>query len=280
MKLISKVLASQLKSVISSIVNENQVAYVNNRFISESGRLISDVLEITNSLDIEGLLMTVDIEEAFDSINHSFLMCVLKKFGFGNDFRKWIQILQIKNSNLCVINGGKTTPYFKLERGNRQGDPILACLFILALEVAFSLIKANPDIKGLQFLAILSYTLLMQMILPFLRNEKSAATEVIKTFEKFSLYSGLKINNAKCEIASIGVKKGAKLALCRVKCIDLASNVIIISGIYFYYNKKLEQEKNFFNHIVKIQNILKLRKLRKLTIERRIVVFKSLATSK
>ena len=49
-------------------MNENQVAYVNNRFISESGRLISDVLEITNSLDIEGLLMTVDIEKAFDSI--------------------------------------------------------------------------------------------------------------------------------------------------------------------------------------------------------------------
>ena len=44
MKLISKVLASHLKSVISTIVNENQVAYVSNRFISESGRLISDVL--------------------------------------------------------------------------------------------------------------------------------------------------------------------------------------------------------------------------------------------
>ena len=32
--------------------------------------------------------MTVDIEKAFNSINHSFLMCVLKKFGFGSDFRK------------------------------------------------------------------------------------------------------------------------------------------------------------------------------------------------
>ena len=52
MKLISKVLASRLTSVISSIVNENQVAYVNNRFISEKGRLISDILEINNSLNI------------------------------------------------------------------------------------------------------------------------------------------------------------------------------------------------------------------------------------
>ena len=61
MKLILKVLASRLKSVNSTRVNENQVAYVNNRFISESGRLISDVLKVTNSSDIEGLLMTADI---------------------------------------------------------------------------------------------------------------------------------------------------------------------------------------------------------------------------
>ena len=63
MKLISKVLAGLLKIVISIIVNENQVTYVNNRLVSESGRPISDVLEITrDSLDIEGLLMIVDIK--------------------------------------------------------------------------------------------------------------------------------------------------------------------------------------------------------------------------
>ena len=50
-------------------------------------------------------------------------MCALKKFGFGNDFRKLIQIL-IKNPESCVINGGKTTLYFNLERGTRQGDPV------------------------------------------------------------------------------------------------------------------------------------------------------------
>ena len=74
MKLVSKVLDSRLKSVISTIVNENQVASVNNRFISLSDRLMYDVIEITNSSDIEGLLMTVNMEKAFDSINYSFLM--------------------------------------------------------------------------------------------------------------------------------------------------------------------------------------------------------------
>ena len=82
MKLIStKVLARRLKDS-STIANETQVAYVSNRFKSETGRTISDVIDITNSLDIEGLLMIIDIENAFDSVNHSFLMRMLKnEFG-------------------------------------------------------------------------------------------------------------------------------------------------------------------------------------------------------
>ena len=74
-----------------------------------SSRLIFDVLKITNSLDIEGLLMTVDIEKALNSINHSFLVCMLKEIGFGNEFQKWIQVL-MKNPESWVING-KATPY-------------------------------------------------------------------------------------------------------------------------------------------------------------------------
>ena len=70
------------------------------------------------------------------------------------------------------------------------------------------------------------------------------------------------------------------MTLCGMDCINLMEDVIKILGIYFSYNKKLEQEKNFLNHIVKIQNILKLWKLRNLTIEGRIVAFKSLAISK
>ena len=62
-----------------------------------------------------------------------------------------------------------------------------------------------------------------------------------------------------------------------MKCIDLTDDVIKDLGILSSYSKKLEQVKIFLNHIVKIQNISKSRKLRNLTIEGRIVVFKSLA---
>ena len=61
-----------------------------------------------------------------------------------------MQIL-VKLPEFNVINDGKRTPYFKLDRETRQRDLILAYYFIIVLEVVFSLINANPDIKGLQF---------------------------------------------------------------------------------------------------------------------------------
>ena len=54
-KLISKVLAGRLKNVLPSLITSHQTAYVNGRFISEGGRLISDVLEICDKLQINRL---------------------------------------------------------------------------------------------------------------------------------------------------------------------------------------------------------------------------------
>ena len=91
---------------------------------------------------MRGLLVTVDVRKAFDSVDHLFLITALKNSGFGETVIKRIQIL-LKNQESCIINGGSTTKYFKFEKGTRQRDPISAYLFILALETAFLNIKEN-----------------------------------------------------------------------------------------------------------------------------------------
>ena len=49
-KLISKVIATGLKKNLNNLINEYQITYLNNRFISEGGRLISPIVEITDLL--------------------------------------------------------------------------------------------------------------------------------------------------------------------------------------------------------------------------------------
>ena len=278
-KLISKVLATRLRNVLPNLISSSQTAYVKNRFISEGGRLISDILEVTDYFKINGLLLTIDIEKAFDSVNHLFLISVLDKYGFGKEFIEWIKIL-LKNQESCVINGGRTTKYFKLERGTRQGDPISAYLFILVLEIVFLIIKKNKNIKGIDiFSHNFLYTAYADDTTFFLKDEKSVI-EVMKVLDEFSLYSGLKPHRSKCEIAGIGVLKGEKVALCGMECINLNDCTIKILGIHYSYNKKLENENNFKKYITKIEKVLKYWRMRQLSIEGKITIFKTLAISK
>ena len=86
MKIISKVLLTRIKDVLPFLISSTETAYVKNRFIGESGRVIPDILEISNSLAQEGFLVTVDIENTFYFVNHCFLLQILRKFAFGIDF--------------------------------------------------------------------------------------------------------------------------------------------------------------------------------------------------
>ena len=104
---------------------------------------------MTDPLKIKGLQLTVDIEKAFDSVDHQFLINVLKTFGFEKNLVRWTKIL-LKNQESCIINRGITTKQFKLERGTCQRDPISAYLFILVLEVVFAVIKSNQNFDNLR----------------------------------------------------------------------------------------------------------------------------------
>ena len=78
LKNFSKSLAVKLKSVLPSHITSQQTANVQNRYVGEAGRSIFDILDICDKLSIDGYLVTVDIEKAFDSLDHEFLLVVLK----------------------------------------------------------------------------------------------------------------------------------------------------------------------------------------------------------
>ena len=60
-KILSKSLEENLKNVLPELISSNETAYVKNRCISGSGRLISDVIEMCDILDIPCYLVTMNI---------------------------------------------------------------------------------------------------------------------------------------------------------------------------------------------------------------------------
>ena len=179
-----------------------------------------------------------------------------------------------------VLNGGFKTKYFNLEKGAHQGDPISSCLFILALEILLLLSKNDTSIKGIKvFDYVFLYTAYADYSTFFLKHLASFK-KLLDIFSYYLKFSGLKPNFSKCEIAGIGFLKGVKVAVCGIKCVNLKANIIKILGIHFSYNNKLNMEKNFLTATSNIQSVLKIWHIRNLTLEGKILVFKTLALSK
>ena len=116
--------------------------------------------------------------KSFRLTDDLFLITALEKYGFKEDFIKWIQIL-MQNKESTTKN------YSKLVRGTTQGDPISAYLFILVVEMEVFLSCKLKILMALIFLKkIFLYTVYVDDTTFYLKGEKSVI-ELIKTFRFF-----------------------------------------------------------------------------------------------
>ena len=65
----------------------------------------------------------------------------------------------------------------------------------------------------------------------------------------------------------IGGLKGIQVTVCGMLCIDLNINKYKILGTHFSYSEKLIEDKKFYNIVADIQRVLKIWKMRKITLE-------------
>ena len=71
----------------------------------------------------------------------------------------------------------------------------------------------------------------------------------------FPIFSGLKPNLTKYEIAEVGALKGVRLAVCRI---DQRNEVIKILGTYVSYNNGIKVASNFLKVGSNVQTVLNL----------------------
>ena len=72
-KIIAKVMANRLKSCLNEIIHEDQTGFMKGRNIGSNIRTITDLIEYCDSNDIPGSIVLLDIEKAFDSVEHDYL---------------------------------------------------------------------------------------------------------------------------------------------------------------------------------------------------------------
>ncbi len=74
---------NQIKTVLTVIFNEDQTAYLNDRYIGKNIMLLQEVTFYMEQRSINTILLSIDFEKAFDSLNWDLLIKVLKHVNYG-----------------------------------------------------------------------------------------------------------------------------------------------------------------------------------------------------
>ena len=202
-KIASKIIATRIVKVLPEIIHPFQLGYVKGRFIGEAARSILDVMDFTKKENIPGILLFIDFEKAFDSLNWNFLLKCLDVFGFGPSLIRWVETFYA-NISSCVLNNGFCTPYFELQRGVRQGDPLSPYLFINAAEILVTASCKRSDIQGIKIgqdeFKLVQYADDLTVFAPDIESAK----RVFELPDLFETCSGLRVNSSKTEAMWIG----------------------------------------------------------------------------
>ena len=92
-KIVAKLLAKRVQCVLDKIIDSNQFCAVPGRSIVQCNMLIRDIVYYVNSSNKEAAFLKLDWYKAFDLVDVGFLMRILNRLGFGDNFVNMINML-------------------------------------------------------------------------------------------------------------------------------------------------------------------------------------------
>ena len=90
--------------VVADGIKERQTPYLQGRLINDNIKAIISTINASNLEDLDGLIVSLDAKKAFDSVELSYIIKCLEKFGL----KKFVPIFKILCKDLSsdiIING-------------------------------------------------------------------------------------------------------------------------------------------------------------------------------
>lgn len=276
-KILAKALANRIKQFLPKLISEDQTGFMKNRNISTNIRKIIDLDDYCQSNGIPALVLSVDFERCFDTIEISSIDKILNYFGVGENYRSWIRLL-FKDMMVCTLNNGYTSDYFSPTRGLFQGNPIASYLYLLTGQVLHDQITKNKNIRGIQLgeteIKAIQFADDLNMPLQFEQATLDAALDELTKFQK---QVGLKINLSKSCLYKIGTTRDVNNTLDN-HGIPWSHDSVRVLGIDVTDSNKIEQI-NIDPLLLKMQGVANTWKARDLGLVGKVLIINTLFMS-
>lgn len=129
-KFFTVTLAKRLNRIITNYIHLDQGGFMPRCDLTDN-RL--NILKYFNRRKIELIVLSLDLEKAFDSVEKRCINILLRCLNFGPSFQRAIEAMY-KNPQADLNINNSTTSNFTLDKGTRQGCPLSPIPFAIALE--------------------------------------------------------------------------------------------------------------------------------------------------
>ncbi|KAF1314922.1 Rxlr effector protein, partial [Globisporangium splendens] len=152
-KIFASVMATRLQQYLGSIIGATQQGFVKSRLMERSVVLMQAVLAQAQENPVLPMgesagVVLLDIMKAYDMLDRSFLLLVLQKFGFCQDFVDLIGRMHDGTTARFLVNG-ELSKKRKVVSGIRQGCPLAPLLFIIAVETLALAVDQCTSLQGI-----------------------------------------------------------------------------------------------------------------------------------
>ena len=252
---------------------------VSNSIVSNSVKSLkkkSTIQKRKNSQDCCSLSI---LKKPLIQLNGPSLKRLSKYFNFGDSFTSWIELFYTDISS-CIQNNGRSSDFFLLTRGVRQGCPLSPYLFFIVRGNIAATVRRDDVVKGIQIYGKECKVSQYADDTTFILNGSLSSVErSFSSLDTFALMSGLKVNYAKTEALWIGtnknrtdkllIKQNIKWPIQRTKALSVWFSTAEEEGVALNYQERKG----------KIITILNSWQFRRLALLGKITVIKNLAAS-
>ena len=91
-KIHARATAKRIEWKLPKLVLSDQTGFVKGRYIGQNVRLLNDLMEFTESNKLPGILLFIDFEKNFDTLEWPFIHHALKCFNFGPNIRNHMDL--------------------------------------------------------------------------------------------------------------------------------------------------------------------------------------------
>jgi hypothetical protein len=123
-KLVSKAYACRLSPVAHRVISQSQTAFIKGRFIQDGPLALHEIIHELKTKRLPTVLLKLDFEKAYDTVNWQFLREVLLAKGFEPAYVHRIMQL-VSGGQIAISTNGEVGPYFRNKRGGAPRRPNL-----------------------------------------------------------------------------------------------------------------------------------------------------------